>query len=209
LTALLSVRQSSRSFPSRSNISQRIRWLIIAVICPIAFLGGLSTPEGQTFADVLEALPTKNGQQFIVDDWNTKITAGDLGSNNFSGNTGTAESAKWLMKIAMSSKSNDPLGSRPGGSLDLTFNFTGQPNTSYAGYFASLFGLTDTFVSLTPGTQPPATTKFPGYFFNTKDFYRGFRPLQGRTIESIKFDILLETATPITLKIEINSTLLL
>ena len=146
----------------------------------------------------------KTGQVFVVDDWNSKITATDLGSNYFSGNTGAAESAKGLMRISVDPASNDPPGSRPGGRLDLAFNFAGRPATSFAGYFASLFGLTDTLVSLTGGAQPTSTTKFPGYFINTRDIYRGLHPLEGRTLETLEFDVRLETAEPVILKIELK-----
>lgn len=102
-------------------------------------------------------LPIKIGEVFVVEDFNNKVTRNDLGFNYFGGNTGATESpsADPTRRIANESWSSDSNKS-PGGSLQITFDFTGQPDTSFAGYFLSLFGLTDTKVSLDgSGVEPP------------------------------------------------------
>lgn len=169
----------------------------------LTLLAALSMPGPTPGADTLEDLPMKTGQDFVVDHWNTKVTLTDLGSNGFSGNSGAVASSAGLITVSLSTNSNDPAGSRPGGSLDLAFNFSGKPATSYAGWFTSLFGLTDALVSL-DRRPPSAPTRFPGYFINTRDLYRGFHPLENRSIEALRFDIRLVTTTAIKLKIELK-----
>jgi hypothetical protein len=81
----------------------------------------------------------------------------------------------------------------------------------FAGYFASLFSLTDTLVSLN-GQVPNQPTPFPNYYLDLGDIYRGslFRP--NRSVEQLRFDIRRTSSQdnqPITLKIELtdeNST---
>lgn len=146
-------------------------------------------------------LPQIAGQDFVVDDWNYDVTLNDLGFNDFGGNTGTTETAEGITTLAVSPVSNGTVG----GSLEVSFDFTGQPSEVFAGYFASLFGLTDTLVSLDgSGQQPGTTTHFPNYFLDTQDVYRGFLPLANRSLEQLQFDVRLESASPVTVKIELR-----
>lgn len=146
-------------------------------------------------------LPQIAGQDFVVDDWNYDVTLNDLGFNDFGGNTGTTETAEGITTLAVSPVSNGTVG----GSLEVSFNFAGQPSEVFAGYFASLFGLTDTLVSLDgSGEQPATTTHFPDYFLDTQDIYRGFLPLANRSLEQLRFDVRLESASPVTVKIELR-----
>jgi len=145
-------------------------------------------------------LPTKSGQVFIIDDWDNKVTENDMGSNYFSGNSGVTESVEGITEIALSNDSNSPVG----GSLEVSFNFTGVPD-EFAGYFTSLFGLTDTKVSLDgTGVEPPESTPLPGYFLDTQDIYRGFAAFVSRSVEQLRFDVRLESAEDITMKIELR-----
>lgn len=151
-------------------------------------------------------LPTKIGEVFLVDDFNNKVTRNDLGSNYFGGNTGATEStsADPTRRIANESWSADSNGS-PGGSLQITFDFTGQPDTSFAGYFLSLFGLTDTKVSLNgSGVEPPDITRFENYFLDTRDIYRDFLPWPDRSVDRLEFDARLMAGGPLQLKVELK-----
>jgi hypothetical protein len=150
-------------------------------------------------------LPTKVGETFVVDDFNNKVTQTDLGFNYFGGNTGATESAKGITSVALSAESNGPAG----GSLRVAFDLTSQPQEGpFAGYFASLFGLTDTKVSLDSldgsAQDPPGTTSFPGYFLDTRDLFRDFLPLTDRSLDTLRFDIRLLSGSPVMLKVELK-----
>jgi hypothetical protein len=147
-------------------------------------------------------LPTKVGEVFVIDDFDNDVTRSDLGFNYFMGNTGATESAEGTTTISWSEESNGSVG----GSLNISFDFTGQPAEGpFAGYFASLFGLTDTKVSLDgSGTEPEETTPFPGYFLDTEDIYRDLSSLPDRSVEELQFDIRLESSEDVTLKIELR-----
>jgi len=163
-----------------------------------ASLPGAATVEGQD-------IPTKVGQIFVVDDWDNKVTENDLGFNYFAGNAGALHEGQGATLVGVSDQSN---GS-DGGSLEVFYEFseTAQER-DLAGYFASLFGLTDTPVSLDgSGQEPPAKTQFPGYFLDTQNVFGGFVPLAGRSVDELQFDIqLLESSQnePVTLKIELK-----
>ncbi len=150
-------------------------------------------------------LPTKVGEVFVIDDFDNDVTQIDLGSNYFMGNTGAAERAEGITTISWSEESNGSAG----GSLWIEFDFAGQlPVGPFAGYFASLFGLTDTKVRLDgePG-EPPDSTPFPGYFLDLLDIYRGSLLWPDRSVEQLEFDIRLLSAEPdqpIDLRIELT-----
>lgn len=147
------------------------------------------------------SMPQQIGQQFIVDNWDDDVTRNDVGFNRFSGNTGTTESVEGTTELQLSSDSHGTTG----GSLEVSFDFTGSPNESFAGYFTSLFGLTDTLVSLDgSGEEPTMTTQFPGYFLDTQDLFRNFLPLSNRSVEQLQFDVRLESQSDITLKLELR-----
>jgi len=165
----------------------------------------LAGPADTTGGAVLhdESVPTKSGQVFVIDDWDSKVTKNDLGFNYFSGNCGTTETTEGITTIAASNESNGSTG----GSLDVSFNFAGQPTEAFAGYFASLFGLTDTLVSLDgSGTQPSEATEFPGYFLDTQNIYGKLLPFAGRSVEQLRFDVrqVSDSGQPVTLKIELR-----
>ncbi|HEX3148467.1 MAG TPA: glucoamylase family protein, partial [Gemmataceae bacterium] len=143
-------------------------------------------------------LPDKTGETFVVDDWDNKVTETDLGSNYFAGNTGATETVADTTNVDVSPVSNGSTG----GSLDVSYDFTGQAPEVFAGYFASLFGLTDTLVSYDRTNFAP--TPFPGYYLDTQDIYRGFGSLAGRSVEQLRFDVRLESNQPVTLKIELQ-----
>jgi len=147
-------------------------------------------------------LPETTGEVFVVDDWNNDVTLNDIGFNSHAGNTGATESLEGLTTIAVTSETPDSQG----GSLEFSFDFSSQPGQElFAGYFASLWGLTDTLVSLDgSGTQPLSTTQFPGYFLDTQDIFRDSLILGDRSVEALQFDVLLQSAEPVTLKIELN-----
>ena len=149
----------------------------------------------------LEVPDQSGGMSFVVDDWNNKVTETDLGHNYFAGNSGAVESTAGTMDVGLSPESSG----LPGGSLDLSFDFTGKPAESFAGVFTSLFGLTDTLVSLDgSGIQPPATTQFPGYYLDMTDIYRGFGDLDGRSIDRVQLNAKLVSSEPITVKIQLQ-----
>lgn len=153
------------------------------------------------FAPQWDLPATQIGQTFVVDDWNNTVTRNDLGFNYFSGNTGTTESVENTTDLKLSGESNGDAG----GSLEVRFDFTGQPAEVFAGYFASLFGLTDTFVSLDgTGAQPPTTTQFPGYALDVQNVFGDLSPGAAHSLEQIQFDVRLETAADVTIKIELQ-----
>ncbi len=149
-----------------------------------------------------EPLPTKVGQEFIIEDFDNAVTEGDLGFNYFMGNTGATESSEGITTISWSEESN---GS-DGGSLRLSFDFSGQPPEGpFAGYFASLFGLTDTLVSLDgSGEEPEESWHFPDYFLDTEGVFRGILLWPDRSLEELRFDVRLESLEDVVLKIELK-----
>jgi hypothetical protein len=154
-----------------------------------------SSPAAEQSAVAQLSFPTKTGQVFVLDDFANKVTKSDLGFNYFAGNEGAvgAGVCQWLRESAGTGV----------GSLQLAYNFSG--GTPFAGCFFSVFGLTDTLVSLDGSGQQPATaTRFPGYFLDTKDIFRGFQPWAGRSLEQLRFDIRLDAIAPISLKIELK-----
>ncbi|MBV5308522.1 glucoamylase family protein [Chromatium okenii] len=185
-------------------MNKKFRQFEICRYSYILFVLGMITwtivSDAHITSSALSDIPKKTGQIFVIDDWNTKVTPADLGFNYFSGNSGTIG----LVTSSLSDDSKDLPNSYPGGSLKISFNFSGQPAESFVGYFFSLFGLTDTLVSLTGGIQPDKPTKFPDYFLNTKDLYRGFHPMENRSVETIRFDMHLLSMESITLKIELK-----
>ena len=155
-----------------------------------------ATAKKNAFAQL--PLPTKVGQVFMLDEFANKVTSNDRGFNYFAGNGG-----------ALGSGTSDWVSDSTGagiGSLRLAYNFgTAPANQRFAGNFFSTFGLTDTLVSLDgSGQEPAAPTKFPGYFLDTQDIYRGFRPFAQRSLEQLRFDARLESAGPITVKVELK-----
>ena len=141
------------------------------------------------------------GLTFVVDDWNNKVTETDLGHNDFAGNSGAIESVPNLIEIGLSDESSG----LPGGSLDVEFNFTGAPANSFTGAFSSLFGLTDTLVSLDgSGVEPPAPTPFPGYYLDMTDVYRGFANLADRRIDRMQLNTKLLSPQNVTVKIQLQ-----
>lgn len=139
-------------------------------------------------------LPVKTGQVFVLDDFANKVTKSDLGTNYFAGNGGglAETNLTWATESAYSGI----------GSLRLSYNLA---NSTFAGCFFSVFGLTDTKVSLDgSGREPAGTTAFPGYSLDTTDLYRGFRPWANRSVEQLRFDIRLDSPGPVTIKIELK-----
>ncbi len=175
---------------------------IILFINIISLGFALSTHAQQSTENLpLHQIPTKTGQVFTIDDWDNKVTQNDLGSNYFAGNTGATESVGGLTTLDVVEESNGSIG----GSLAIGFDFTGQGSEVFAGYFASVFGLTDTFISLDgSGLQPSATTPLPNYFLDTQDFYHGFLPLPNRSVEFLRFDVRLESNQPVSLKVQLQ-----
>lgn len=179
-----------------------LRFLLLGllVLAAVLFLPPANAYKDSSALPSQLPLPTKLGEVFVVDDFNNDVTQGDLGSNYFMGNTGATESAEGITTISRSDESNGSVG----GSLRIEFDFTGQPAEGpFAGYFGSLFGLTDTKVSL-DGTEPPDTTWFPDYFLDTEDIYRDFSSLPDRSVEELQFDVRLESSEDVTLKIELR-----
>lgn len=175
---------------AREIVSPR-SWLVFAAVgLGWAVLAGAapSTP-----------LPTKTGEVFVVDDFDHKVTAADVGFNAFSGNVGATEAATGIVTLAHSALSSG----REGGSLEIAFDFTGQEPEAFAGLFMSLFGLTDTLVSF-DGQEPSEPTPFPGYFLDTRDLFRDSLAFPDSSVEDLRLDLRLESATNVVLKIELK-----
>jgi hypothetical protein len=178
--------------------------LLLAIAIPLGVVAGffVHSAGGQGDGDGQLPLPTKVGQVFVIDDFNNKVIKTDLGSNYFMGNTGVTEDPEDTTTISLSEQSS---GS-PGGSLQMSYTFTGPVvEGPFAGYFTSLFGLTDTKVSLDgSGQEPPETTPFPGYFLDLLDVYRDIALWPDRSVDQLEFDVRLLSAEPIDLKIELT-----
>jgi hypothetical protein len=178
---------------SKADIARIL--LLIAIIELIAGLGRYNSVFGSQ-----QAIPNKIGQVFVIDNWDNVITKNDLGFNYFSGNTGAVELVRETTSITESNNSNGSVG----GSLDISYAFT-DVNNEYAGYFASLFGLTDTKITLDGNSvEPNTSTPFPGYFLDTQDIYRGFSMFPNRNVEELRFDVLLESSDDIIIKVELK-----
>lgn len=179
----------------------KTRWHLVLGTAALALCSACQRsafPEGAQ----PQPLPAKRGQVFVVDDFNNKIMQADLGFNYCGGNAGLAQSAEGIGRLALVNESRGA----PGGSLDFAFDFTRQPSEGpFVGAFFSLFGLTDTKVSLdgNPG-EPARSTPFPGYFLDCHDMFRGFQPWRGRRLDELRFDVRLKSANPITLRIELK-----
>ena len=147
------------------------------------------------------SLPVKTGQLFVIDDFDNKVTQNDMGFNYFAGNMGAAETIEETTSLTLT---NEPEGCE-GGSLCISYDFTGQDSDVFAGFFASLFGLTDTLVSLDgSGQEPIQSTWFPGYYLDTQDLFRDSNSFMDMTIEQLCFDCRNESAEAITLKVELK-----
>ena len=175
----------------------------IAVIIACWTLAGAGA-EAQT-GSVATPLPTKIGETFVVDDFDNKVTRADLGFDYFGGNAGASECPGGVTTLSLSDESN---GSE-GGSLRVNYAFTDQPcptsDGRFAGFFLSLFGLTDSKVSLDgSGQEPPTTTRFPDYYLDTQDIYRGFLPWPNRSVDELKLDVKLNSAGPVIVKVELK-----
>ncbi len=146
-------------------------------------------------------LPTKQGEVFLLDDFNNTVTRNDLGTNFFGGNVGLAETVPGVASLGLSPDSQGD----PGGSLELSYSFAAAPADAFAGVFFSLFGLTDTKICLDgAAAEPEHSTHFPGYALNTRNFFGRFRPWQGRSLDRLRFDVRLKAAAPVTLRIELK-----
>ncbi|HPM84137.1 MAG TPA: glucoamylase family protein, partial [Candidatus Anammoximicrobium sp.] len=160
-----------------------------------------ATAEINPLLPELELPEQSNGMSFVVDDWNNKVTETDLGHNYFAGNSGAVESTAGTVDVGLSAQSSG----MSGGSLELYFDFSGAPAESFAGVFTSLFGLTDTLVSLDgSGQQPAATTPFAGYYLDMTDIYRGFGAMEGRSIDRMQMNAKLLSSEAITVKIQLQ-----
>jgi hypothetical protein len=163
-------------------------------------LAVLQIAAGQTVPQV--PLPQRQGHEFVVEDWNGKVTRNDLGFNHFGGNQGTVDvPVAGITTLALAA---DRVADAKGRALRLAVNFEGVGDNGLGGIFVSLNGLTDTLVSL-DGTTPATTTKFPGYFADFDDFFRGFQPWAGRSIEKLRFNARLAPGSPpLAVKVELK-----
>lgn len=152
-----------------------------------------------------EPLPTKAGQSFVVDNFDFKVTQTDMGVNFFSGNMGSVSPSDTDSNVTSVAWVRNPADSTDG-MLALNIDFTGQPDSSFGGYFLSLFGLTDTLVSLDgSGDEPETATAFPGGYLDFDDFFRGFGPWPDRSIDAVLVSLALQTGSPpVTVKIELR-----
>lgn len=155
-------------------------------------------------ARVQRPLPTTVGQVFTIEDFDNSVTQTDLGFNYFMGNTGPWESVQGATTRTFAKASHPSHG----GSLQIAFNLTAQPERAvFAGYFLSLFGLTDTKMTLHGEPQEPGeTTPFPGYFLDFLNLYNGARRWPDRSVEQLQFDVRLglQPAPPLVVKIELT-----
>ena len=194
----------SRGVKPNSGAWKTAVFLLAAMAITLAAVASFLLDSASSHGDGTTQLPlpTKAGEVFVVDDFNNKVIKTDLGSNYFMGNTGVTEDPEDTTTISLSEQSS---GS-PGGSLQISYTFTGPAvEGPFAGYFASLSGLTDTKVSLDgSGEEPPETTPFPGYFLDLLDVYRDIALWPDRSVDQLKFDVRLLSAEPIDLKIELT-----
>lgn len=153
-------------------------------------------------------LPQRRGATFTVDDWDHGVTGTALGTNHFAGNTGAIGPRDVPGRPprrqldTTSSNGASRIDGRTGGSLRYNFDLADAPG--FEGLFFSLLGLSDTRVSLDRAI-PTSTTRFPDYYLDTEDLFRGFRPWAGRHIDQLAFDIrLLPPVGALTLKIELE-----
>jgi hypothetical protein len=147
-------------------------------------------------------LPLRIGQTFLVDDFDNKITLTDMGFNYCAGNMGAVNGPPDGPTVLSYSPESSAL---QGGSLRFAFDFAGQDYWSFAGAFMSLFGLTDTYVSLDgSGEQPEATTPFPGYCLDMENLYGDLGLWAGRSAEELRFDYWVGSGTGIILKVELR-----
>ena len=170
--------------------------LAVTALVLLVPAGGLSAGPPQL------PLPAKVGETFVVDDFESKVTLSDLGFNAFAGNMGGTETTPGILTLGLSSTSNPG----PGGSLEVAFDFTVQGNPeAFAGVFASLFGLTDTLVSLDgSGMQPATTTPFPGFSIDRGDLFGDSLAFPDRSVEELRLDLQLLSGEDLVLKIELR-----
>jgi hypothetical protein len=166
-----------------------VSWLLLCVSAPVEA------------ASQQLPLPTRVGQSFPVDGLDHVVTQNDLGFNLFAGNVGTTESSNGITTLELTRSARNGRG----GSLLFSFDFTNQSETAFAGFFESLFGLTDTYVSLDgSGEEPLQTTQLPGYFLDTEDLFRSSRAFSDLGLEELRLDIRLISNESLVLKIEIK-----
>lgn len=145
-------------------------------------------------------LPSKKGERFVLEDFNNKVTRMDLGFNNFSGPVGLVESKRGVADLAIVERAVQDWCCR------LAFDF-GSPRLDgqYAGLYLSLFGPQEALMSFDgSGRQPSQPEKVPGFYLDTKDLFRGFRPWQGRSVERLRLSVKPQAESAITLRLELK-----
>ena len=152
------------------------------------------------------ALPTKAGEQFMVEDYDFAVTQNDLGFNRFSGNAGTIQNPAPAEGDFVVASLVGESAEAHAQALRLSFDFTGLPLSAFGGLFHSLLGLTDTKVSLDgTGVEPSQSTRFPRYKLNFDNLFDSFQPMAGRSIDQVCFDVRLDSGSPeVVLKIELQ-----
>lgn len=121
----------------------------------------------------------QSSQDIILEDFSDIVTRTDMGLNDFSGNMGVLND-RYIQEFALRCADGAPPCA-----LQLTWNF-GSATEDYTGLFFSLFGLTDTVVSLDRTTT--VRVSFPEHSLDL-DRIDGVvnAHLPGRSIESICF----------------------
>jgi hypothetical protein len=149
-------------------------------------------------------LPKKIGQVFVLNDFNDDVTRAQLATNDFAGNSGLIAPEPGIGAVDWSRASQGP----PGGSLRLRWNFAARRGGApFVGVFQSLFGLTDTKVSLDGGgREPAASTPFPGFWLDATNVFGTTSPRLWayRSLEELRFDVKLVSPGTATLRVELK-----
>ena len=154
-------------------------------------------------------LPTQLGMDFVLDDWDGKVTRADMVRNYFGGNSDMVSQPPYTSRfdtmVYPRLSRNTPEGA--GNSLDVEFDFAvREAPEAFAGVVMSLFGETETKTVVQPGqSEPDATIRLPGYFLDFDNVFGDFRLWQGRSIESVVFDVrLADRSSAVTVKVELQ-----
>lgn len=159
---------------------------------------------GWAGASVQEPLPTKVGEIFMIDDFDSKVTENDLGFNFTGGNAGELNIPGGTNFLTLALPADADGGN--GASLEVGFDFSGGPAEAAAGFFTILGGLSDTLVSLDgSGVEPAASTMFPGYFLNFNDIYGDSLAFPDHSVEQLSFEGRLKTGSGnVNVKVELK-----
>ena len=153
---------------------------------------GIEGQQANAFVEQLP-LPTKKGQEFVLEDYDNKVTKTDRGSNYFGGNNGELGDS---VPILVADSSN-----RVGQSLRVF----ARAGDSHGGIFTQLLGRAEVEVAFRPN-GPVTIVDVPDSSLDLQDVYGGFQAIDmdDRSVNKLRFDVKHEMQGNLTIRVELK-----